>query len=217
MRAAIAFFSIIAMALSAGCQSPGAFEGPRPSAEGSSTREATSNQAGYSIYVASNGWHTSIVLARSDLPAGAIPEADDFPGAAYLEFSWGDARYFPAPEKGLGMIMSALLTPTPAVLHLAGLPAHPRSVFPTAEVVELKLTAEGFSTLVAYLNQTFARDNAAPSTQGLYRFSRFYPATGSFHLFNTCNTWTARGLATAGVPVTVTGTLQAEDLMAQLR
>ncbi len=217
MRAAIAFSAIIALALTAGCQSPGALEGQRASAEGSSNEGPGSNQAGYSIYVASNGWHTSIVLARSDLPAGAIPEADDFPGATYLEFSWGDARYFPAPEKGLGLTMRALLTPTPAVLHLAGLPAHPKNVFPTAEVVELKLTAEGFSTLVAYLDQTFARDNAEPSTQGLYRFSRFYPATGSFHLFNTCNTWTARGLADAGLPVTVTGTLQAEDLMAQLR
>ncbi|MDH3317496.1 MAG: DUF2459 domain-containing protein [Gammaproteobacteria bacterium] len=205
------------MTLSAGCQSPGAFEGPRPSAEGLSNKQSNSNQAGYSIYVASNGWHTSIVLARSDLPAGAIPEADDFPGAAYLEFSWGDARYFPASEKGLGMTMSALLTPTPAVLHLAGLPARPRIVFPTAEVVELNLTSEGFRALVTYLDETFARDSAQPSNQGLYRFSRFYPATGNFHLFNTCNTWTARGLAAADLPVTVTGTLQAEDLMAQLR
>ena len=217
MRAAIAFSAIIALALSAGCQSPGAPEGTRPSAEGSSNKDLGLNQAGYSIYVASNGWHTSIVLARSDLPAGAIPEADDFPGAAYLEFSWGDARYFPAPEKDLGMIMSALLTPTPAVLHLAGLPAHPGQVFPTAEVVELNLTSEGFGALVAYLNETFARSSAQPSAQGLYRFSRFYPATGNFHLFNTCNTWIARGLAAAGLPVTVSGTLQAEELMAQLR
>lgn len=217
MRAVFAFSAIIALALSAGCQSPGAFEHPQPAAEESANKETASNQAGYSIYVASNGWHSGIVLARSDLPAGAIPEADDFPGAAYLEFSWGDAKYFPAPEKGLGMAMSALLTPTPAVLHLAGLPAHPRQVFPSAEVVELYLTPEGFRSLVAYLDEAFARDNAEPSTQGLYRFSRFYPATGNFHLFNTCNTWTARGLAIAGLPVTVTGTLRAEALMAQLR
>jgi hypothetical protein len=30
---------------------------------------------------------------------------------------------------------------------------------------------------------------------------RFYTATGRYHCFNTCNQWTGRGLARAGVPV----------------
>lgn len=214
MRAVFAVSAVVALAIVAGCAG---LEGPRIEAEKSTSSETAASQADYNILVASNGWHTSIVLASSDLPAGTIPEAGDFPRAEYLEFSWGDARYFPAPEKALGMTMRALLTPTPAVLHVAGLPAHPRKVFPSAELVELGLKSDGFRALVDYLDDTFARDDAEPSSQGLYRFSRFYPANGKFHLFNTCNTWTARGLAAAGLPVTVTGTLRAEDLMSQLR
>jgi len=177
-------------------------------------------EPGVSIHIVSNGWHTGIVVARAALPAGAVPEAADFPDAPYLEFGWGDAEYYPAPRPTLGMALRAALVPSPAVVHLVGLPGHPRDVFPTAEVVELRLAPAGFRKLVDYLDDTFARggaERAQASAPGLYRFSLFYPAKGEFHLFNTCNTWTARALEAAGLPVQVSGTLRAEDLMAQIR
>lgn len=176
--------------------------------------------AAVTIHVASNGWHTGIIVARRDLPEGVLPEAGDFPDAPYLEFGWGDAEYFPNPDAGIGLALRAALTPTPAVVHLVGLPAHPRRVFPKAEIVDLRLTPAGFRALVDYLHASFVRDQAGqagPAIDGLYAFSRFYPATGEFHLFNTCNTWTARGLEAAGLKVAVSGTLRAEDLMRQLR
>ncbi len=58
---------------------------------------------------------------------------------------------------------------------------------------------------------------AATSGPGLYASSRFYPARGSFHLFNTCNTWTARALAAAGFAVEASGTTRAEGVMSQIR
>jgi uncharacterized protein (TIGR02117 family) len=200
-----------------GCQSalaPGIAY--RAATETPAAHAAAGHDAGL-IQVVSNGWHTGIVLARSDLPPGEIPEINDFPRAKHFEFSWGDARYFPAPEKDLGMVMTALFIATPAVVHLAGLPAQPREVFPDAEIVELQLSAEGLQKLVTYIDDSFDRSSANSGFPGLYRFSRFYPATGRFHIFETCNTWTARGLKTAGIPLTVGGTLQAEELMAQLR
>ena len=172
------------------------------------------------IYVASNGWHSAIVVPRAALPRGAIPEAADFPNAAYLSFGWGDAEYFPAPETTLGMTLRAALTPTPAVVHVAGLPSHPREVFPSDEVVALRATAGQVETLIAYLDATFDREGAAraqATAPGLHRFSRFYPAEGEFHLLNTCNTWTARGLAASGWPIRAAGVVTAEELMAQVR
>ena len=170
--------------------------------------------------MASNGWHSAIVVPRDALPPGVLPEADDFPAADYLSFGWGDAAYFPAREPGFDTTLAAALTPTPSVLHLSGLAAPPHQVFPASEVVVLELPAAGFGRLVAYLDQTFDRDGAlrAPSiAPGLHDFSLFYPAEGEFHLFNTCNTWTARALATAGLPVRTGGVVTAEDLMAQVR
>jgi uncharacterized protein (TIGR02117 family) len=180
---------------------------------------AAAESAGKTIHVTSNGWHSGIVIARADLPPGAIPETADFPQARFFEFGWGDTVYYPAPRKTFGMTLGAAF-PGPAVVHMIGMPVHPREMFPTVEVVALRLSDEGFRRLVEYLHATFRRGGAArvrPSAAGLYPTSLFYPATGSFHLFNTCNTWTARGLATAGLPIQVTGIQRAGELMLQVR
>jgi uncharacterized protein (TIGR02117 family) len=171
------------------------------------------------IFVASNGWHTGIVIARADLPPGAIPETADFPNALYFEFGWGNREYYPAPDKTIGMTLRAI-TPSDAVVHLAGLPRDPREVFPTAEFVAARVSPEGFRRLVAFLNASFQRGTAprvGASHKGLYAFSAFYPGTGTFHLFYTCNTWVADGLARAGLPVSVAGVQQAHEVMRQLR
>lgn len=171
------------------------------------------------VFVTSNDWHTGIVIARADLPDGAIPETADFSNAAYFEFAWGDADYYPARDPGLFMALGAAF-PGPALVHLSGLPAHPSVVFPTVEWVAVRVTGEGMARLIAYLHDSFARAGAvrvSPTGPGLYAFSLFYPATGEFHLFNTCNSWTARGLAAAGLAVDASGVQSAEDVMELVR
>jgi uncharacterized protein (TIGR02117 family) len=173
------------------------------------------------IQVVSNGWHTGIVLRRAAIPPGAIPEVEDFPGAAYLEFGWGDAEFYPAKDYTVGLALRAALFPSAALMHVAGLAAHPGIVFPGNETLELELSAPEFSKLVEFISGSFMRINAATRAfaiaPGLYSFSKFYPAKGKFHLLNTCNHWTARALAAAGLDVDPSWTLRAEGVMAQLR
>lgn len=214
--------ALAAVSVTVACQPSSAVVPPGAvkSAPDAGAEREGSEAGGVAIHVTSNGWHTGIVVARASLPPGVIPEAADFPIAPYLEFGWGDAEYYPAPRPTLGMALGAALGPNPAIVHMIGLPAHPREVYPNSEVVELGLSPDGFQRLVRYLDATFARDGAErvpASAPGLYSFSLFYAAKGKFHLFNTCNTWTARGLAAAGLPVEVSGVVRAEDLMARLR
>ena len=173
------------------------------------------------IQVASNGWHTAIVLPAPALAAtGLLPEAEDFPGTAFLEFGWGDRVYYPAKEKTIGMTLSAALVPTPAVMHMAGLAAAPRDGGSSREVVTVPLTEAGFLNLIEALAAEFERPaggRAVSVSRGLYPGSRFYNARGEFHLFNTCNTWTARMLRAAGVAISPSGIVTADGLMARLR
>lgn len=173
------------------------------------------------IQVASNGWHTAIVVPAPALAAtGLLPEAADFPGAAFFEFGWGDRVYYPAKEKTIGMTLSAALVPTPAVMHLAGLAAAPRDSGSSREVVSVALTEADFLRLIEALSAEFERPaggRAASVARGLYPGSRFYNARGSFHLLNTCNTWTARMLRAAGVTLSPSGIVTADGLMARLR
>lgn len=174
----------------------------------------------FTIYVTSNGWHSGIVFARADLPPGRIPEAADFPRAQYLEFGWGDAEYYPAKDATIAMTLRAALVPTPAVVHIAGLPVAPARRYPKAEIVALTLDAAGLDRLVDFIDSSFERGGrarAAATGPGLYATSRFYPAVGRFHLLNTCNTWTARALGAVGFLVATDRSASADDLMDQLR
>ena len=172
------------------------------------------------IFVTSNGWHSSIIVARADLPPDRLAEAADFPEARFLAFGWGDAVYYPARRATLGMTLRAALVPTPAVVHVVGLRAEPAPSSPGAEVVSLALDDKDFGRLVDFIDASFERDGAARAAAtgpGLTATSRFYPAKGRFHLFNTCNTWTARALAAAGFDVSASGISRAETLMQQVR
>ena len=172
----------------------------------------------HTVYVSSNGWHTGIVVAVKDIPEDRIPEAADFAAAEWLEFGWGDADFYPEPEAGILAAIGAAF-PGPAVMHVAGLNARPSEFYVEVEEIALELARAEFTLLVDYLHDSFAREGerAASAAPGLYSFSKFYPAVGTFSLANTCNTWTARGLESAGIAVRARGVQRAEDLMRQLR
>lgn len=171
------------------------------------------------VYVVSNGWHTGIVVARDDLPPGRFPETADLPNARYLEFGWGDREYYPSRNPTVGMALAAALTPSPAVLHMAGRDTPPRSAAPDIEVLKVPVTSAGLDRLVGRIDAAFERPpggRASAISAGLYPGSHFYKAHGEFHLFNTCNSWIADNLAAAGVPLR-SGVITADDLMDRLR
>lgn len=53
--------------------------------------------------------------------------------------------------------------------------------------------------------------------KGLHVHGLFYHANGQFHVFNTCNTWTAKILKKAGLRVSSFLTITADDIMNQVR
>ncbi len=172
------------------------------------------------VWVMSNGWHSEIILRRADIPPERIPETATYPEAQYFAFGWGDALYYPARTPGLEMAIRAIATPTPAVMHLTAIPSTPESYYLKAEVLRLPIAQPGLKSLVRYIHDSFRRGaggRALKTAPGLYRHSSFYPATGRFHLFNTCNTWTARGLMGAGLPIGISRAIQAEAVMRELR
>jgi uncharacterized protein (TIGR02117 family) len=171
------------------------------------------------VFVVYDSWHAALILAKAELPDAVIPETADFPNARYIEFSWGDQDYFPDPNSGVLSALRAAFWSSGSVLHLVGFADEVRRFYPKAEVVELRLAAPAFDRLVAFLNASFARPvsgKRSPPRPGLYDYSRFYPSSREFSLLNTCNTWVARALQTAGLPVTPAGVITAGKLGDQL-
>ncbi|RDD60810.1 DUF2459 domain-containing protein [Ferruginivarius sediminum] len=186
---------------------------PLPPADGGARTHA--------VRVIDRGWHTAIVVPRPELAAtGLLPEAGDFPDAAFIEFGWGDRVYYPAKTTTLGMTLSAAFTATPAVMHVAGHSRAPDEAHPGSEVIRVALTDSGFRGLVRAIAGEFQRPGggrAVSVSRGLFPDSLFYDAHGTFHLFNTCNTWTARMLRAGGVDLSPVGVVTANDLMTRLR
>lgn len=180
---------------------------------------ADAGEAGFRVLVLSNGWHSGVVLSRADLPEAIIPEIADFPHARFFEFGWGDAEFYPAREAGAWLALRAAF-PGPAVMHVSGLPDHPARIWPNVTILSFAIGADGMRRLLEFLRGSFDRagaGRAVVSARGIYPFSLFYPATGRFHLFNTCNTWTAQALTAMGLPAALGGVNTAEDLVARIR
>src|SRR5262249_22408822 len=172
------------------------------------------------VWVVDHGWHTGLVLARSAIPRGLLPEQDDFPNAPYLEIGWGDPDFPRAPAPGVTLAVRAASASPASVVHVVGLPTRPEGIFGARDVVQIRLSRPGFEALVRFLDDTVDRTSQRPAPKlgaGPYVASAFYPARGRYHLLSTCNTWTARALRAAGVPITPAYALTAGNLMWQVR
>ncbi len=172
------------------------------------------------VYLINLGWHTGLAVRQADIPSRYWPEREDFPDVEYLEVGWGDYDFYRARGFNAWFLIKAGLVPTASVLHVVGLTEHPRWFFPSTEIARIDLSAQNFERLIAFIHDTFDRGNdprARIAGPGHYATSFFYPARGSFHLFNNCNTWVARGLRAARVPIVTFSAITAGNLMSQAR
>jgi uncharacterized protein (TIGR02117 family) len=172
------------------------------------------------VYIVHDTWHAAIVIRRIDISPAVLPELRDFPSAEYLEFSWGDRDYFPAPDPGIGLALKAAFWSSGSILHVVGFSGAPENFYPGAEILEINLSGNGLQRLIGFISETFARsspDAPAEARPGLTPNGRFYPAKGKFSILRTCNTWAAEALNAAGLPVNPRYVITAGSLADQVR
>jgi uncharacterized protein (TIGR02117 family) len=171
------------------------------------------------VHVVSNGWHSGLVLQPAQLSASAWPEAVDFTAFRYVELGWGDAAAYTADHLTTGLGLGAAFHSTASALYLVAFTAPLGERFEGLDVVMVPLEPPALDTLARFIRQSFARDRWGHLIwigPGPAEESAFYLATDRYHLFNTCNTWVARALRSAGRPITPAVTLTAAQLMQQV-
>jgi len=172
------------------------------------------------ISVLDHGWHTAIVVRRADVDRALWREVDDFPEATFVEVAWGDREFYMARPATPWLAIKAAFLASESVLHVVGFSAPVAPYFAESEVVELRLSRRGFDAMTRFIHEEYQRDRedrALRLERGLYGSSWFYAARSRYHLFNTCNTWVARALSMAGLAVTPSGVITANDGMRQVR
>ena len=168
------------------------------------------------VYLVNHGWHTGFVVPASEIQH-EIPELKlRFGNAPYIEFGWGDNAFYQADEITSGVTLKAIFLPTDSVVHAVAVTRKADKYFKHSEVEKFCLEDPEFKSLIKFISSSFYRDesgNILKLNHGIYGDSQFYKAKGNFHIFNTCNKWTAKGLESAGMKISTTFKLTAGSIM----
>jgi uncharacterized protein (TIGR02117 family) len=167
----------------------------------SSSTERASSDAERSrvVYVVRRAQHSGIAVATADWPNRDWSVLASFPQARYLEFGWGDAAYYQAPDPSLGVTIAAVFWPTPTVMEVIPWQVVAEGV-EDSETVALRVSDAELKAIAKSIDDSFvqpirATGNGYPVPSGR---ALFYDARGKFHMFRMCNRWTAERLLLAG-------------------
>ncbi len=153
------------------------------------------------VFVVSHGWHTGFVVPAKAMQRKIHGLNTRFQRASYIEFGWGDEQFYQASEITTGLTLRAILWPTESVIHAVGVPDNVAGFYQANQLETLCLKGEDFQALIEFIVNSFYRNKSGqviPLQAGLYGDSQFYMGAGQYYLTNTCNSWTAKGLASAG-------------------
>lgn len=158
----------------------------------------------HTIFVVQRGWHSGIVVRAADWPNAQWQLLQEFPTAKFLEFGWGDKRFYQAEEETFAMAVRAALWPTPSVIHVVALENTDPTEAHAEHIVPVRVSAEGLRALTAGIELEFASVGPIPGGQQVSWApapNRFYDAKSAFHFPRMCNWWVARRLEDAGCPI----------------
>ncbi len=204
------FASIALCVLSASCSTL-----PRAVTTNTASRPAANSSR--SFHVVSHGWHTSIIVPARDLDARMPELTRRFHGCGYYELGWGDAGFYQARDVTAGLAMQAMFASPGTVVHVVAFDQKPAEFFPHSRTLPVSVRADGYDRMLDYLRSSFTNDAAGHIISrgpGLYGDSGFYSGVGRYHLFNTCNKWTAKALHSAGLEIDPSVTLRSAGVMA---
>lgn len=148
----------------------------------------------YRVQVADMGYHTAVVVEQ---PRGWALGPPGEESAPFLEYAWGDRRFY--MESNHSALFATLVLPTASVTYLDGRPDPPG--LRAQSVYQRTVDSATLRALLRELERSFQRaaDGArlAPYPPARGYKGRFYPAHGSYLWTRDCNWWTVERLAAA--------------------
>ncbi len=153
----------------------------------------------YRVFVADLGYHTAIIVEQ---PRGLRLGPPGEEAAPFLEYAWGDRRFYLQSDFRPHALFATLVLPTESVLYIDGRDAPPHAGT-MRNILERTVDAMTLHRLLTELERSARRNRSgarqspfapAPGYRG-----RFYPAHGAYLWTRDCNWWTVARLAEAGL------------------
>lgn len=155
--------------------------------------------AAYRVFVVDWGYHTAIIVEQPNGWALGPPGEESAP---FLEYAWGDRRFYLESDYKPNAVFATLALPTPSVLYVDGRPDPPSLAGARGAFVRT-VDASTVRTLLVELERSIVhtadgtRAPAYPPASGYA--GRFYPALGPYLWTRNCNWWTVVRLAGVGL------------------
>jgi uncharacterized protein (TIGR02117 family) len=139
--------------------------------------------------------------------SGAVegtPGITDVSSWKYVLVGWGDRGfYLETPtwaDLKLSTALRAVFWPSATVVHVQ----YVRWPFEEGDSCRsVRVSEQAYGKLCAFIEESLRRDREGQiqliAGRGYGPTDNFYEGTGSYHAFNTCNSWTVRGLKRTGV------------------
>lgn len=172
-------------------------------------------EAQATVWIVSNGFHTSFAFRSRDLPFGRCVANDK--EAQYLLIGWGAGDFYRG-KVNPWTFLEALLGIGPSLLHVVPVCGRIGSRFSHSDIVSLSMPVSRLKTLAAEVDRAFTRRQDGSRVfegRGYYLDSRFYLAREHFYFPHMCNTWVALKLRRSGFPIFIPTAIVAEDLIDQ--
>src|SRR2546423_3181237 len=103
------------------------------------------------LYVVGHGWHTGLVIKRSDLVELIPSLAVDLPAFEHLEIGWGDEAFYHAQRGTVALALRALFQSQSSALQVVPFFGSPHQHFPQSETVELCAEENRYLAVVSFI------------------------------------------------------------------
>lgn len=151
-------------------------------------------QPQYNLYVANWGFHTAILIEQ---PEGWSLGPANHPTARYIEYGWGDKRFFMLSDRSIPTMLAAGVMPTDSVVYLRGRDALPTTQNHVRQLYHRQVSGQQLYHLITTLEQSFQRqagERLSPYPRVSNFVGQFYPGREYYVIWSDCNAWTIRHL-----------------------
>ena len=171
----------------------------------------------YRVFVADWGYHTAIIVQQ---PRGWRLGPPGEEAAPFLEYAWGDRRFYFESNYWPHAVFATLFLPTESVLYLDGRPDPPQLGGARVTVMRT-VDADTVRALLGELERSIRHEpddsRVLPYPPAAGYAGRFYPAYGAYLWTRNCNWWTVNRLEAVGLAGHATGVVFTEQVPGRLR
>ena len=160
----------------------------------------------HTVYLSTNGVHLDIIIPVNKIDQNLLRDLVHGSADNYLAFGWGDKSfYLEAPswdDLKVMTVLNAMLIKSETLMHVT------RHQNVRDSWATISVSSEQLNRLNALIYDRFYRDDVKGAIQHLDKAGYgprddFYLANGSYHCFNTCNSWVNEVLKQIEVQATV--------------